>query len=199
MDNMTRKQKMAKLPDDAMVAHSGYLFRIWQWTQVLFDKSTSRFELCECRGAVLVIAEMGGNIHFTRQRQSGLVKTEFNSLFGGYIDDGETPLATGKRELLEEGGMESDDWELICEYNPNDKFAKTDYYYIARNCRIAGTQKLDAAEKIKVVNLPMDEFFRTIPFDKKTRDGQVLRSILCTEFSGGDMLRAVQLIKGNQK
>lgn len=195
MFDKNHDEKISKLPSNAQIVHHGPLFTVHQWDQKLYDGSSQLYELCECRDAALVLAEKDGYIYFPFQSQSGIEKP-FYSLFGGYIDPGETPLDAAKRELMEENGMVSDDWELIYKHNPNDKFAKTDFYFVARNCRYAGEKHLDTSEKINEHKLTIEQFFATMPFDKNMRDANVLRAIFCKQFSDTDLMTATKILRG---
>lgn len=199
MIDKTHSEKIKRLPKNKQLVHDSYLFRLWQWPQRQFDGSISTFELAECRDAVLVIAEMNGDIYFTKQKQSGCCEKYFYSLAGGYIEDGQSRLIAAKQELLQELGMASDDWQKIYQHNPNDKFAKTDYYYIARNCRIVAKQSLDPGEKIISQHMPMDQFFRTMPFHKNMRGADVLRIILCRQFTESDINYFIDMVKGKNR
>jgi ADP-ribose pyrophosphatase len=58
------------------------------------------------------------------------------ALVGGYIEPGETPLVTARRELREETGYTSDDWQSLGEYivDPNRGTA-TGHLFLARRAR----------------------------------------------------------------
>jgi 8-oxo-dGTP pyrophosphatase MutT (NUDIX family) len=189
------QERVSRLPADARAVHTGPLYRVWQWIEPV---SGATYELAELRDAALVLAERDGHIFFAKQAQHGVNGGKpFYSLLGGYIDDGEKPLAAAKRELREEGGMISHSWQKIYENNPNDKLAKTDFYYIARNCEFTQKPKLDAGEKfLEVCSLPIAEFIRTMPFRDDMRDAAILRSIFCKEISQNDIIRMTQLIRG---
>jgi 8-oxo-dGTP pyrophosphatase MutT (NUDIX family) len=91
-------------------------------------------------------------------------------LFGGRADWGETPLACAKRELLEESGLVSDDWELLFEINIGGKIDWPCLYYVARNCRKVADQNLDAGEKIELLRVPMSQFMNEIIENPAFRD-----------------------------
>ncbi|MEM8858144.1 MAG: NUDIX hydrolase, partial [Chloroflexota bacterium] len=57
-------------------------------------------------------------------------------IVGGYIEPDEYPLAAAKRELLEETGLMSDEWEGLGHYilDANRRASRASFY-VARNCR----------------------------------------------------------------
>jgi 8-oxo-dGTP pyrophosphatase MutT (NUDIX family) len=75
-------------------------------------------------------------------------------------ETGEDSLTNAKRELLEETGLQSDDWSLWFISDPW-KAAKVEwnnYFYIAKNCKKVSEPKLDPGEKIQSTNVTFDEF-----------------------------------------
>lgn len=81
----------------------------------------------------------------------GVVATE---LCAGVVEEGEDPLDGAKRELLEETGYASDDWQLTMVISPNPGSQNNlAYCYTARNVVKVSDQHLDSTEDIKVVLL----------------------------------------------
>jgi len=123
----------------------------------MFDGSTSTFEMLQRADTVTIIAiTEDKKILIQEQTQPG--RTPFLSLPGGRVDQNELPLSAAKRELMEESGYQSDDWELYLSDVPLHKIDWMLYVYIARGCVKTQIQKLDAGEKINNMIVDFDEF-----------------------------------------
>jgi ADP-ribose pyrophosphatase len=152
-----------KIPDDAKKVFKGIIFDVYHWQQQMFDGTFQTFEALKRSNTIEIIATTGEKIYMTHQSQPN--KHDFYSLLGGRGEEGEDPLVTAKRELLEEAGLESEDWELFKVFQPMHKIDWKIYTFIARNCRKLQDQKLDAGEKIKVLELSFDEFISMVLSD----------------------------------
>jgi len=107
-----------------------------------------------------IIAVQDNTILLSHQSQPN--KENFYSLFGGRGEEGEEPLESAKRELLEEAGLESDNWELFKVYEPAHKIDWHVYTYIAKNCKKVGEQHLDPGEKIEIVECTFEKFLEIV-------------------------------------
>ena len=68
---------------------------------------------------------------------------------GSFIRGEEDPLEAAKRELKEETGCESDDWELLVKtYEYPTKDTHEIFFYVVRNCVQTSEQKLDENEEL---------------------------------------------------
>lgn len=135
----------------------------------MFDGSYETFEMLKRPDTVEIIAVVGDKILISEQEQPN--SPVFFSLFGGRVDKGEEPLRAAQRELLEESGYLSDDWELIQSHEPYSKIEWTVYIYVARNCAKKAKQNLDVGEKIRVMPVGFGRFLKIIDSKKfKNRD-----------------------------
>ncbi len=145
-----------KLPKQAKLVHEGNIFDTYQWEQEMFDGSKTTFEMLRRTDTLQVIPTVEDRILVALEEQP--MKGEFYSLLGGRRDPGEEPLEGVKRELLEESGMISTDWEEARRYEPYTKMDWTVYTFVARNCIKQAEQKLDAGEKITLKKVTFSEF-----------------------------------------
>lgn len=85
------------------------------------------------------------------------------AVVGGYIEEGEEPLAAAKRELLEETGYEAPDWISLGSYlvDPNRGIA-TGHLFLARNARYVTPREADDLEEQKLLLLTRREIEHAI-------------------------------------
>lgn len=152
-----------KVPSQAKKVFQGMIFSVYQWEQEMFDGSTHTFEMLKRANTIQVIATQGDKILMSRQSQPH--KHDYLSLYGGRAETGEDPLVTAKRELLEESGLESEDWELYKVVSPYTKIEWEIYYFIARNCQKTAQPHLDPGEKIEQIAVSFDEFIEFVEND----------------------------------
>ncbi|MCR5323090.1 MAG: NUDIX hydrolase [Lachnospiraceae bacterium] len=112
--------------------------------------------------AVIVATDTDGNYICVRRFRQGIEKVTTEFPAGGIerkelisvADPAEAAFSAAKRELLEEAGYESDEWEhlLTIPANPtiSDNYA---YLFKASNCRKVSEQTLDETEYLNVVIL----------------------------------------------
>ena len=153
-----------KLPSQAKKVFQGEIFAVYQWEQEMFDGSYEIFEMLKRPSTIQIIATQGDKVMMSKQSQPN--KHNYHSLFGGRAEPDEEPLVTAKRELLEESGLESDDWELYKQYQPISKIDWDIYLFIARNCNKVAEPQLDPGEKIETIPCTFDEFTKMIEQDE---------------------------------
>ena len=155
-----------KLPEQAKRVFKGIIFDVYQWQQKMFDGSEATFEALKRPSTVLVLATNGPSIYICEEEQPGRPVTL--SLFGGRQEEGEEPLTCAKRELLEEAGLTSDDWEEHRVYQPMIKMDWAIHLFIARDCKKVAEQALDAGERITIKKMHFDEFMALVKTDQFT-------------------------------
>jgi ADP-ribose diphosphatase len=145
-----------KLPPNAKKVFQGKIFSVYQWEQQLYDGSTETFEMLKRPGTIQIIPTSDNKVYLSYEEQPTRPRTL--TLFGGRMEPDEEPLVTAQRELLEETGLKSDDWELLKTYEYEGKIEWPMYLFVARNCKEVGKQKLDPGEKIEVKKVSFDAF-----------------------------------------
>lgn len=86
---------------------------------------------------------------------SGEITTEIPA---GLVENGETPLETARRELREETGYISEDWETLGFVEPNPAYLDNRcYLFLARNAVKAGEKALEPGEDIRVKIMALEE------------------------------------------
>jgi len=104
-----------------------------------------------------------GEVVLIRQFRHGTRETTLE-IPGGIIDPGDaSPAEAARRELLEETGCEANIIESIGVVAPNPAIqSNACYSFVARGVKQVAEPKLDAAEDIEVVRLPLHEIPRRI-------------------------------------
>ena len=107
--------------------------------------------------AAIVALDDDGNI---------ILKKEYRHCYGrdlieipaGGFERGEEGLEVAKRELLEETGYVSDDWQFIGRtVESSAKLTNYMHIYFANHCRKVSGQHLDATEEIEVLVMPLEQ------------------------------------------
>ena len=149
---------MNKIPKHATKVFEGGYLNVYQWDQEMYDGTTTPFFAIKRNPSTEVIAvTLEGKVLIAEQEQPN--RQPYLSLFGGSIEPNEDPLAGAKRELLEEAGCISDDWQLadVTQF-PWRKLDWESHLFVAKNCRKVQEQQLDNGEKITVREVEFDEF-----------------------------------------
>lgn len=153
-----------KIPDKAKLVFKGEIFETYQWEQEMFDGSVATFEALKRPDTVQILPTINDKIILSREEQPN--KPLSDSLLGGRIEENEEPLEAAKRELHEESGLESDDWELVKTFENGGKIEWNVYLYVARNCKKVAEPHLDPGEKIELNEVSFEEFLDIVSSEK---------------------------------
>lgn len=147
-----------KIPSQARRVFKGVIFDVYQWEQKMFDGTTETFEKLKRKNdGVTIIATRGDKIIYAEEEQASVAP--FITLIGGKREEGEEPLETAKRELLEETGLATNDWELYSvDESLSTKMDWTVHTFIARNVTKMAEQRLDPGEIITVKEATFAKF-----------------------------------------
>lgn len=98
----------------------------------------------------VVAVTVDGHFLCFRQVKYGVEGTTLG-IVGGFVEDGEEPLAAARRELLEETGYESADWVHLGSYrvDPNRGVAMG-HLYLARQARYVTPRNADDLEEQEI-------------------------------------------------
>ena len=141
------------------LVYKGKKFRVYEWEQTLFNGAITTFERVEHIPSVTIFTVHEGKLVIQKQTQPHL-NHNFYSLPGGGVDENEEPLAAAKRELLEEEGLESKDWEyLLLGGKQSESYYWENHIYIARQCTKVEEPDLDPGEQIEHLLYTAKEFF----------------------------------------
>ena len=147
---------MSIIPPDAKKVFDGVLFEVWQWNQEEFDGTLHTYERLRRRDTGSAICVVGDTILIEHQEQPA--RGKFISFPGGTIEYGEDSLQGTIRELLEETGYVSDNWEHYKTFTPSHIISWSSMFYIARDCRKIQDPILEGGEKIVTECISFDDF-----------------------------------------
>lgn len=141
------------IPENAQAVFRGQIFEIFQWPQRMFDATTATFEMLRRPDTVQIVAIKDNELVLVNDEQPGRKGARLH-FPGGRVDPEDASwLTAAKRELLEETGLEFEDWRLVHVEQPHQKIEWFVSFFIATNFKKASPQHVDkGGEKIEVVS-----------------------------------------------
>ncbi len=149
---------MKKIPDNAKLVFKGVLHDVYQWEQEMFDGSFSTFEGIKRIDGASVVAVTNNMIIINNEEQPN--RGQFISLPAGIADGDGSMLVNAQRELVEETGYTSEEWNewFISDILGSSKIEWNNHFFIAKNCTKTSLPKLDPGEKIETNLFSFEEF-----------------------------------------
>ena len=139
------------------VLHSSYAFTC-PWLKVRKDHiqqpsgvELEDFYVVELPDWVNIIAITEDNLFVVEEQYRHGIKQVCFELPAGEIEPGEKSLCAAQRELLEETGYASDDWQAFGDYAPNTSGSSNRCFtFIARNARKVAQPHPEQSEDIRL-------------------------------------------------
>ena len=161
---------MSKLKEERIsgaAVYSGKFFKVYKDAVRLPDGSQSEREYIRHPGAVLIVPLLpDGRVLLERQFRYPLAR-EFIEVPAGKREPGEDPLATAKRELLEETGYIAAGWNRIGVIHNAIGYSDENIEMFVATGLEKREAKLDAWEFLEIFDVKLEEAFAMI------RDGRI--------------------------
>ena len=107
-------------------------------------------------GSAVIVAHDDEQLYMVSQPREVVGEQALLELPAGKLDEGEEPVATARRELVEEVGKAAATWELLKRIHASPGFTDESYHlYLATDLSDAGTEAQDD-ERISVEAVPLE-------------------------------------------
>jgi ADP-ribose pyrophosphatase len=155
----------------------GRIIRLVDRDLVLPNGRRTTFSIVEHPGAVAIVpVHANGDVVLLKQFRPSIGQ-EIYEIPAGTIEKGEAPLATAKREIIEETGFKAKQWSKIAEFYTAPGFCtELMHVYVARGLTPA-TAEGDADEILKPVRMSIDAALKLIR-TRKIRDAKSIAGLL---------------------
>jgi ADP-ribose pyrophosphatase len=155
----------------------GRIIRLVARDLVLPNGRKTRFHIVEHPGAVAIVpVHANGDVVLLKQFRPSIGE-EIYEIPAGTIEKGEAPLATAKREIIEETGFRAKRWSKIAEFYTAPGFCtERMFVYVAKGLSPAQLPG-DADEIIKPVRLSIDAAMKLIR-TQKIRDAKTIAGLM---------------------
>ncbi len=166
------------------LVYDGKMLKVHEDSVRLPDGASARREWVQHPGAVIMIPLLDDDTVIMERQFRYPLGRHFLELPAGKIEPGEEPLATAKRELLEECGYTAGTWRHLSTVHPCIGYSDERIeLYLARELTYVG-HALDEGEFLEVVPMAIDEVKRCI------RDGSITDVKVIAGMAWLDWLRA---------
>ena len=139
------------------LVYDGQMLTVREDTVLLPDGKTARREWIQHPGAVVMIPMLDERTVLLERQYRYPLQRHFYELPAGKIEPGEDPLATAKRELIEECGYTAGSWQHLTTLHPCIGYADERMeLYLARDLTHVGHAH-DDGEFLEVVPIALAE------------------------------------------
>ena len=171
---------------EAKTVYRGRLLQVQEDTVRLPDGSTSRREYIVHPGAAVILAMPDAHSVLMERQFRYSLRSHVYELPAGKIDPGEEPLATAKRELLEETGYRGRDWRhLLTTYPVVGYSSERIELYLARELEHVG-RALDEGEFLEVFTLPLAEALTWVRNGRIVETKTIMALLLAERIAAGE-------------
>lgn len=125
-------------------------------------KSEAEYYYCDARDSVLVLPIWSdASVSICRQYRY-LMNSYVFELCGGAIEEGDSWQETARKELLEELGIEAEDFQLVGSFNPYKGVTNERCWVSLCKAKSSQSQKLEQSEEIQRIDIRAEELEKTL-------------------------------------
>jgi ADP-ribose pyrophosphatase len=158
------------------LVYDGAMLKVHKDQVRLPDGGTAGREWVQHPGAVIIIALLNANTVLMERQFRYAVRRHMYELPAGKIEQGEAPLATAQRELIEECGYTAAKWQHLATLHPCVGYSDERFeLYLARDLTHVG-RALDEGEFLDVVPMTVGEI-RAGVLDGRITDVKVVAGL----------------------
>ena len=157
--------------------YEGQIFAVDRATFRFPDGEEAQREIIRHPGAVAIVPIDDEHVWLVRQPREATGDPDMLEIPAGKLDEeGEEPLETAKRELAEEIGQASDDWQHLTTFFTSVGILDEQVHvYLATGLREESVEPPDHNERIEIVRWPLDRLDEAIA---ETRDSKTMVALL---------------------
>lgn len=136
------------------------------------DGQPGTFSVVHLKPGVCALAQQDDRFYLTEEFHYGVGRVTLEAVSGG-IEEGEQPLETARREMIEELGIEAEEWIDMGSVDPfTTSIVSPTHLFLARRLRL-GEQQLESTEKIRRIELSCDDAMKML------LDGRIAHAPTC--------------------